>query len=152
MSVQLYCTKVGSKLRVRVQTAGYLRHANCQFPRDLRVDGRRFEVDPSAISLITTRGKYFYAVKNKNAIRILPSGGEEITTGGDGTRTLPQQIFTDDSTEDCIICMETPKVIVFNPCGHFYACETCSTPLKQCPICRITLTGRIHCSEFGTDD
>lgn len=136
--VELYCIKVGSKLRVRVNTIGYLRNANCQFPRDLRLDGRRYEVLENDIHLISTKGKYFYSVKNKSGIKIIVE--------------KPSQIYTDDNVEDCIICMEEPKSTIFAPCGHFYSCQDCSKRIKQCPICRSHITSMIHKSEFGTDE
>lgn len=155
-TVQLYCVKSGSKLRVRVSSEGYLRNANCQFPRDLRVNGRHYEVDATDISLITTRGKYFYAVKNRNAIRVIDSSAvtstfTSTTSVSSGKGKKPDQVFTDETMEDCIVCMEKPKEIVFN-CGHFYACAGCSSEMKQCPICRVTITARIKSSQFGTDD
>lgn len=151
MPVQLYCVKAGSKLRVRVSSEGYLRNANCQFPRDLRVNGRKYEVDDGAISLITTRGKYFYAVKNRSAIRVLSETEAAVPIPAKPVKK-PDQIYTDETMEDCIVCMEKPKEIVFAPCGHFYACDGCSAGMKQCPICRCAITGRIKSSEFGTDE
>ena len=140
--IELYCVAVGSKLRVRVATEGYLRNTNCQFPRNLRKDGVRFEIDEQDMKLIVTRGKYYYTVKNKGNIRII----EE--------RTLNEvvNIYTDDTQEDCIVCMEKPKSIVFSPCGHFYSCDICCSLMKQCPICRGEINGCINKSEFGSDD
>ena len=43
--VGVECVKEGSKLRVRVVSAGYHADWYCQFPRDLRVEGARFVVD-----------------------------------------------------------------------------------------------------------
>lgn len=147
MSVELYCIKVGSKLRVRIATSGYLRTANCQFPRDLRVDGRRYAVEPRDIQLVTTRGKYFYAVKNKKGIRIV-NDGEVI----EKPKVHVDKIYTDESTEDCLVCMEKEKEIIFSPCGHLYVCSNCVKDIKQCPICRGQIAGTIHKSEFGTDE
>lgn len=38
------------------------------FPRDLRRDGLRYRVRPRDISLVTTRGKYYYSVKHYYAV------------------------------------------------------------------------------------
>lgn len=57
MNVELVCIKVQSKLRVRITSPGYLNDANCQFPRDLRVEGRRFQVPAVYVTLVQSRGK-----------------------------------------------------------------------------------------------
>ena len=63
-SVRLKCVKIGSKLRVRILTPGYFTNANCQFPRDLREEGRLYDVTPDAINLITSSTNY-YKIKKK---------------------------------------------------------------------------------------
>lgn len=141
MLVELYCIKINSKLRVRVSSDGYFKNTNCQFPRDLRMDGRKYIINSEAISLITTKGKFYYSVKNKNAIQIIDSN----------IIKKPERIFTDDSTEECIICIEKQKSIVFSPCGHFYSCDLCSFQLKQCPVCRNVIISKIKYTDFATD-
>jgi len=39
----------------------------------------------------------------------------------------------------CIVCMDAPFETVFLECGHLACCQTCSTKLKLCPICRNTI-------------
>jgi hypothetical protein len=38
----------------------------------------------------------------------------------------------------CVVCLEAPKVIAFQPCGHVVTCNDCATRLLGgvCPICR----------------
>eukprot|EP00457_Paulinella_chromatophora_P007652 gb/GEZN01007676.1/.p1 GENE.gb/GEZN01007676.1/~~gb/GEZN01007676.1/.p1 ORF type:complete len:432 (+),score=76.13 gb/GEZN01007676.1/:95-1390(+) len=36
----------------------------------------------------------------------------------------------------CVVCLEEPSAIVFLPCRHMKTCQTCSEPLKHCPLCR----------------
>jgi len=43
--VILECVKEGAKLRVRVVSPGYNKSFNCQFPRNIRVEGARYIVD-----------------------------------------------------------------------------------------------------------
>jgi len=39
---------------------------------------------------------------------------------------------------ECVICFENERNMVFVPCGHLCACETCVPTLRDnlCPICR----------------
>lgn len=126
--VMLKCVKVGSKLRVRIITPGYYTDANCQFPKDIRKEGRIYKVNVKEVVLAEgSAGRYFYRVKN--GIQILDGTvlDESITK---------VKIFEDKSENDCAICLCSPKTTVIVPCGHFYTCKACSTKLDNCPICR----------------
>ena len=43
---------------------------------------------------------------------------------------------------ECIICMENPKEVMMEPCGHVCCCKTCAISLRasrrvvRCPVCR----------------
>lgn len=126
--VMLKCVKVGSKLRVRIISPGYYSDANCQFPKDIRKEGRVYKVNVKEVVLAEgSAGRYFYRVKN--GIQILDGSvlDESITK---------VKIFEDKSENDCAICLCSPKTTVIVPCGHFYTCKACSTKLDNCPICR----------------
>lgn len=41
--------------------------------------------------------------------------------------------------QQCIVCMERDKCVVFNPCGHIVSCLECSNKLTQCPNCRANI-------------
>ena len=128
--VYLTCVKADSKLRVRITSPGYLTTANCQFPRDLRVQGRHFRVKPHVVKLMTVRNKYYYCIKSVKDIEIIDASA------------IPKQpppkikIYQDTEQEECLICYDAVKEAVFNPCGHFYTCHACSTRCKTCPVCR----------------
>jgi hypothetical protein len=142
--VTLECIKEKSRLRVRIISPGYLAAANCQFPRDVRLVGRKYTVPPSGVTLIKGRqGKYFYRI-DKKSISIISSGeaGDDSDTP---TVDLPAQVFGDDDDPTCIICMDQPKVLVLVPCGHYCCCSDCSGALKnKCPLCRGQFTAAIH--------
>jgi hypothetical protein len=140
--ILLQCVKVGSKLRVRIVTPGYYHDANCMFPRDLRIEGRMFRVNPGTVQLITTRGKYYYCVKDKSGIEIAEEG-VIITPSPDNLK-----VFEDLDDPDCCICLSEPKSIIVNPCGHFYMCKTCCKSVTKCPICRIPIKGFIDRENF----
>jgi hypothetical protein len=144
--IRLKCVKDAGQLRIRIITPGYYREANCQFPRDLRVEGRLYDVDVNAIKLITSRGKYFYSVRQKSAIKVLtPEQLQEETIAN----LANMSIYEDTTTNDCTICMEAPKAIIIIPCGHYYTCSECTSRLDKCPICRCEISQRINKSDMG---
>jgi hypothetical protein len=123
--VTLECIKEKSKLRVRITSGKYLRNANCQFPRNIRLAGRKYEVPASGIKMVSgPRGTYFYRIDPK-LVKIV-----------DVPKT-PVKVFGDDEDPICIICMDAPKTKVFVPCGHYACCDECVNSLKnKCPLCR----------------
>ncbi len=125
------------KLRVKMHSPGYLVGSNCQFPRDLRVEGRFFKVSSQYVKLITTRGKYVYSIKNREAIEIISSPDTSIDIKA-------IKVFEDTSTKDCAICLSLEKTIVFIPCGHCYTCTACSARVTACPICRAHISDRVN--------
>lgn len=56
------------------------------------------------------------------------------------TETESEQI---DENEECCICMDKRRSIVFLPCGHVCACSTCSKDLIDCPLCRVKIQQKI---------
>ena len=137
--VELICIKVKSKLRVRITSDGYLKHANVQFPRDLRVENRLFKVDKSFVKLVLTRGRWFYSVKNKNNIEIVGDNAEHKKID-----LTNMKIFEDTDTSECSICLTYDKDTIFNPCGHYYCCTQCSNMLVNCPICMTKIEAKIN--------
>lgn len=142
--VILTCVKIKSKLRVRIITDGYLNSANVQFPRDLRVEGRKFLVHKNDIKLISTRGKYFYSVKSKNDIRIIDDEEERKILEETKIDLSKITIYENEQESECIICLANNKDTVIIPCGHYYSCSECCNRIHDCPICRTKITGRIH--------
>lgn len=135
--VYLKCIKEKSKLRVKIVSPGYFSDSNCQFPRDLRVDGRIFSVPSSAISLTSgPRGKFFYRV----AIHDLQYDHENSSSAD---TAVVKKVYDDDTVTDCTICLCVEKSIVFAPCGHHVSCHECSIKIKtttgKCPICRTAI-------------
>jgi hypothetical protein len=145
--VILECVKEGSKLRVKMKTPGYLVDANCQFPRDLRIEGRKFKVPTSHIKLMTQSGKYFYSVKNKSVIQIITD--DELAEKTIEEMIANTRVYEDTDIMECSVCLCNEKSIVFIPCGHFYTCRECSGQLKTCPICRAEITESIDKALFG---
>lgn len=128
-TVFLECVQEGKKVRVKIISNGYDKRANCQFPRDIRVVGRKFKVPASAIKVASGRGGTFFYRVTKNAITVV----EE----------LPQIIYKID---ECCVCLDAVSEIVMVDCGHLCMCPACSTNYSSnsCPICRAQIKNRIH--------
>jgi hypothetical protein len=147
--IDLECKRIGSKLRVRILTPGYLNLANCQFPRDIRIECARYRVRATDIKLITARGRWFYSVKKKEEIEVLNQVNlaNANTTNQLDSSNLPNlanlQIYEDKDEQECAICLSEQKNTVFYPCGHYHACTKCSNMIKFCPMCMTKIDNRI---------
>lgn len=131
-SVNLVCVNEGKRLRVRITTPGYINNANCQFPRNIRVLGRKYQVPASAVVLKQRSGcKYFYHINKKDVVIL-----EETTE----TPKVEKVFGDDDEDVACVICLDAPKTLVIVPCGHYCLCKECAETLKSCasgcPLCR----------------
>lgn len=135
--IRLKCIAEGSRLRMRIMSPGYNGMANCQCPRNIRVKNREYVVPQSAITLQRVRGSFFYRIK-----------GDEIMVN-DGlvdfseSKEIHIKIY-DTGSDDCSICMDAEKTIVFAPCGHFCSCRDCATHIfhsqkPKCPMCRTNI-------------
>ena len=131
-NVYLQCVKEGKKLRVKITSPGYNNNANCQFPRAIRVEGRKYSVPANSISVAGSVGKGFFYRVNKSYVKIIE---DEIK--------MPEKIF---STNDCVICLEEGAAeIVIVSCGHLCLCSDCAKLITDtCPMCRAKITAKIH--------
>ena len=42
-----------------------------------------------------------------------------------------------DDGKECIVCLDAPKQIIYQPCGHFCVCAKCAKQVhNKCPLCR----------------
>ena len=144
-TIRLKCIKINGKLRVRILTPGYFTNANCQFPRDLRIEGRLYDVSASAVILVT-RNKNFYSVTKKSAIKIVSGDIDELS---DLLHVITINVFEDNASDDCAICMTNEKCMVIVPCGHYYTCAECTKKINKCPICRCGFTKSINKSQMS---
>jgi len=65
-----------------------------------------------------------------------------------GEKEKPSQATEIGSPPDflqksCVICMVTPSNHVYIPCGHLVTCETCTSKVQQCPMCRSEIAQRV---------
>ncbi|KAL0274237.1 UNVERIFIED_CONTAM: hypothetical protein PYX00_006711 [Menopon gallinae] len=61
----------------------------------------------------------------------------------------PSQDSKDNSSalDECLVCSDVKRDILFKPCGHVACCSVCSTRVKKCLICREPVRGRIKIEE-----
>ncbi len=143
-TVILQCVKIGSKLRVRfsefidekgaVYNNSYDNNYNCQFPKNIRKEGRYYKIPHSDISL-KQRGisQPFYSVRKHN-IEIIENRDDLHPMWND-----LENVKIYDAVE-CVVCMENDSEKLYLPCGHKCVCDKCSELLckikKECPLCR----------------
>ena len=127
--VRLKCVKEAGKLRIKVLSKGYSHDANCQFPRDLRVEGREYLVPASDVKMTETRGKFFYRI-GKKAIRVVESAPVDLSN---------LKIYGDIDVVECCICMCEGELIIMVPCGHRCSCKPCAQKVSTCPMCRAAI-------------
>uniref|UniRef100_A0A7N5ZWE1 RING-type domain-containing protein n=1 Tax=Anabas testudineus TaxID=64144 RepID=A0A7N5ZWE1_ANATE len=66
-----------------------------------------------------------------------------LTPGTPVTPSAPSPVEGPGSSE-CVVCMETGSQVIFLPCGHVCSCQVCSNALQNCPLCRSTISQRVH--------
>ena len=152
----LQCVSERSKLRVKfyayIDADGkqyqnvYNNEYNCQFPKDIRADGRFFSIEDNDLNLKANSGTGFFYSVNKKNIKILNE--EDLRLLHIGTPMTVEdleirgiQIY---DVSECVVCLTDPTSIIFMPCGHCAVCENCNMHIKKkCPLCRRDVTATI---------
>lgn len=70
----------------------------------------------------------------KRCHRSETGGGSNNSNDGEETATL----------DECLICSDMKRDILFKPCGHIASCSVCSPRIKKCLLCREPVTARIQ--------
>ena len=50
--------------------------------------------------------------------------------------------YVDDRREvgkECLVCSEAAAAVLFQPCKHMVACESCAALMKKCVECRYVI-------------
>jgi hypothetical protein len=167
--ITLRCVRESCKLRIRFHsytnpdgkefTNVYNNDYNCQFPKDIRQEGRFYEIGREDLVIVHGGGKQpFYRVKKGNiqivdyngAVTPAPTatkkrgkkskGSEEPLTAAGAAASnpvVPLQVF---EVNECVICLEGKPDQIFIPCAHLCTCSACYQQLKMnkpcCPLCR----------------
>lgn len=151
--VRLKCVKEGNKLRIKIISPGYASMANCQFPRDIRVVDRIYEVSRNDVTMADTKGKFFYRIK-KNNIKIIEVINDEVQLSLNNKKLSDKKfnvtVYGDDDIKECCICFDNIDdhinivFVILVPCGHMLFCDKCAYNCKEqsgnCPVCRTTIT------------
>lgn len=45
--------------------------------------------------------------------------------------------------DECLVCSDAKRDMLFQPCGHVTCCSACAPRVKKCLICRESVTNRI---------
>ena len=146
--VLLKCIKEGSRLRIRIVNQGYYNEANCQFPKNIRCEGKYYKVNANNIELITRTNKWFYKIKKDN-ITILDNIDENSVESLNKMFLENLNIYEDENSNECCICLDNEKNSIFIPCGHYYCCINCSKQIKKCPICRMHISNYVSKEFFS---
>jgi hypothetical protein len=137
--IYLKCVSAGKKLHVRVISPGYNHEANCQFPRNIRQEGKTYSAPLCNLSFSQMRGKFFYRV-SKNNIKIIEDNSKIINSVESKECKISIKQIYENVDADCIICMDNKYEVVLVPCGHYCLCKECANQLQKsksnCPLCR----------------
>ncbi len=146
MVVELHCVTEDRKIRVKI--AAYINSEgkryvnvydntfNCRFPRNLRIDGRKFHVPDENVKLNHTPGKAAYYIVSAKNIITLPDNLSNI-----------EHVW--ETSTECVICLSAESEMIFTPCGHRCSCRDCGTKLKDCCICRASIKSMITMDEYN---
>lgn len=47
-----------------------------------------------------------------------------------------------EAGDECMVCSDAGREIVFGPCGHCVTCEHCGSRVKKCLLCRAPVVSR----------
>ncbi|ODN04186.1 E3 ubiquitin-protein ligase mib1, partial [Orchesella cincta] len=52
-----------------------------------------------------------------------------------------------ETGDECMVCSDGPREVVFGPCGHCVTCEHCGSRVKKCLLCRSQVVSRSKIEE-----
>ena len=54
------------------------------------------------------------------------------------------QTLEAEKASNCVVCHERAREVAFDPCGHFVCCSECGERVSTCPLCRVTIQGKLR--------
>lgn len=64
-----------------------------------------------------------------------------------GSHQNIQNSNVNSTLEECLVCSDAKRDILFHPCGHVTCCSACAPRVKKCLICRESVTTRTKIEE-----
>ncbi|XP_066260387.1 E3 ubiquitin-protein ligase MIB1 [Euwallacea similis] len=64
-----------------------------------------------------------------------------------GPNQNTQNSNINSTMDECLVCSDSKRDVLFQPCGHVTCCSACGPRVKKCLICRESVTGRIKIEE-----
>ncbi|CAG0916950.1 unnamed protein product [Notodromas monacha] len=61
------------------------------------------------------------------------------TSSSDNNTNRPDNI---NSPEECMVCSDATRDVVFGPCGHLACCSHCAPIVKKCLVCKETVSSK----------
>ena len=55
---------------------------------------------------------------------------------GDGMTNEPNAEAGEKLLDECMVCSDQRREVLFTPCGHVTVCEQCSVRVKKCLLCK----------------
>lgn len=52
-----------------------------------------------------------------------------------------------EAGDECMVCSDGIREVIFAPCGHCVTCEHCGSRVKKCLLCRAPVVSRSKVSE-----
>ena len=110
-----------------------------------------FNFDRSNIPLECSVRMAIQIMKTKHAKSQALSQGTQSLVSTSSSATAQAQDGAangaDDSKNECVVCMDQMREIIFLPCTHLACCKACSEEINkdnnQCPICRTKIAQKI---------
>jgi len=47
-------------------------------------------------------------------------------------------------SDECVVCLEGEKVVLFSSCLHLVCCKSCAEKLTNCPMCRKEISQKVN--------
>ena len=85
-------------------------------------------VSNNAKTVVTSPNAGATAIPSNVRAKVIPSNAED----------------AEISDNNCIMCSEMPRDIMFMPCCHIATCSQCSLHVKRCLICRVLVNSKIQ--------
>lgn len=56
-----------------------------------------------------------------------------------------------NSFEECMVCSDNKRDVLFKPCNHIAACSSCAIRCKKCLICKFLLTDEVFAQNWNSN-